>query len=147
MRPHEALGDQVPASRWRPASDRPRPAELPEAESYYAAGAELRRVCAEGLVRVDGCRVLVGRGIATQAVRVERLEHEVVVYYCWKAVRRLSHRRRGVFVQLDRVEIKKASHDPETCPCKSEIRIELNRLLIAAFRLHVGFVVVIVVLD
>jgi len=92
QRPHEALGDAVPLSRWRPTTaDRPRPPRLPEPESYYPAGAELRRACAEGLLRVDGCRVLVGRGVAGQTLRLERHEREVAVYYCWKQVRRLSH--------------------------------------------------------
>lgn len=91
LRPHEALGDAVPLSRWRPALDRPRPAALPEPESYYPAGAELRKACVEGLVRVDGYRVLVGRGVGGQVVRLERRAAEVAVYYCWKEVRCLSH--------------------------------------------------------
>jgi transposase InsO family protein len=93
LRPHEALGDAVPLSRWRPATaERPRPPRLPEPESYYPPGAELRRACAEGLVRVDGARVLVGRGVAGQTLRLERREQddEVAVYYCWKRVRCLS---------------------------------------------------------
>lgn len=91
LRPHQAIGDEPPATRWRP-SDRPRPAALPEADSFYPAGSELRKVCGEGLVRVDGYRVLVGRGIATQAVRLERgADGQLAVFYCRKAIRRLSH--------------------------------------------------------
>jgi hypothetical protein len=90
VRPHEALGDLPPAARWRP-SPRPRPAALPDPEGFYPAGAELRKVCHEGIVRVDGRRILVGRGIRGQTVRVERPGREVVVSYCAREVRRLSH--------------------------------------------------------
>jgi transposase InsO family protein len=92
LRPHQAIGDVPPAARWRPAADRPRPAALPDPESHYPPGGELRRVCREGLLRLDGCRVLVGRGIAGQAVRVERRDHgEVAVFYCRRELRRLAH--------------------------------------------------------
>ena len=91
LRPHQAIGDEPPATRWRP-SDRPRPAALPEPDSFYPAGSDLRKVCGEGLVRVDGRRVLVGRGIAAQAVRVERgADGGLAVFYCRKEIRRLSH--------------------------------------------------------
>ena len=93
LRPHQAIGDVPPVDRWRPSvAERPRPAALPDPASYYPAGAELRKVCHEGLLRLDGCRVLVGRGIAGQAVRVERRDAgEVAVFYCRREVRRLSH--------------------------------------------------------
>ncbi|HEU0079954.1 MAG TPA: integrase core domain-containing protein, partial [Longimicrobiaceae bacterium] len=91
LRPHQAIGDVPPAARWRPATARPRPAALPDPETYYPPGAELRRVCQEGLVRVDGYRLLVGRGIGGHAVRVERRDAELAVFYCRRQVRRLSH--------------------------------------------------------
>jgi transposase InsO family protein len=92
LRPHQAIGDRPPVSRWRPAADRERPAALPEPASYYPAGAELRKVCQEGLVRLDGYRILVGRGIGGHPVRVERRDGgELAVYYCRRLVRLLSH--------------------------------------------------------
>jgi transposase InsO family protein len=60
VRPHEALGDRPPLSRWRP-SPRPRPAELPAVE--YPAGSEVRKVSTVGDVRWQGYRLLAGRGI------------------------------------------------------------------------------------
>ena len=90
LRPHEALGDRPPAERWRPSA-RARPAELPQPESFYPAGSEVRKVCLEGLVRVDGRRVLVGRGVGGQPVRVQRRGRELAILYCWKEVRTLSH--------------------------------------------------------
>ena len=91
LRPHEALGDAVPADRWVP-SPRRRPPALPDPESYYPAGSVLRKVCDEGLVRFAGCRILLGRGVAGQPVRVEARDGgAVAVFYCWKEVRCLSH--------------------------------------------------------
>jgi transposase InsO family protein len=91
LRPHEALADAPPATRWRPARDRPRPATLPEPGGFYPPGAELRRVGASGDVRVDGCRVLCGRGITGQHVRLERRAREVAIFYCWKEIRTITH--------------------------------------------------------
>jgi transposase InsO family protein len=93
LRPHQAIGDLPPVSRWRPSTaDRPRPAALPDPASYYPPGAELRKVCQEGLVRVDGYRILVGRGIGGQMIRVERRDAgELAILYCRKQVRLLSH--------------------------------------------------------
>lgn len=87
LRPHEALGDRTPATRWRP-SDRKRPDELPE--PAYAAGALLRTVCQEGVVRFAGCRILVGRGISSQVVRIEEHDAGLNIFYCDHALRSLS---------------------------------------------------------
>jgi transposase InsO family protein len=86
-RPHEALGDQVPLSRWRP-SDRKRPPTMPAAMTYEP-GQPVRKVCLEGLVRWRGCRILLGRGIGGDWVRIEEDESELRVIYGWKQVRRL----------------------------------------------------------
>jgi len=86
QRPHEALGDQVPLSRWRP-SVRKRPATMPTVQ--YEPGAWTRKVCQEGLLRWRGCRILLGRGIAGDWVRLEEDESELRVFYGWKQVRRL----------------------------------------------------------
>jgi transposase InsO family protein len=89
LRPHEAIGDVPPVTRWRP-SDRPRPRELPDAHSYYPAGAETRTVSTSGDVRVDGYRILCGRGITGQPVRIERRDKGLAVFYCRKEIRNLS---------------------------------------------------------
>jgi hypothetical protein len=90
LRPHEALGDRPPVSRWRP-SPRPRPAELPPVE--YPADAVVRKVSAVGDVQWRGYRLLAGRGIAGEYVRIEDSECEVAVYYA-------SHRIRCVAREL-----------------------------------------------
>jgi transposase InsO family protein len=90
VRPHEAIGDVPPVARWRP-SDRPRPKDLPDAASFYPAGAETRTVSTSGDVRVDRYRILCGRGITGQAVRIDRRDREIAVFYCQKEIRNLSH--------------------------------------------------------
>lgn len=92
IRPHEALGDQPPASRWTP-SPRRRPDTLPEPRSFYPAGnaASLRTVDAAGRISFRGYNILCGRGIATHQVRVEERDSELAVFYCWKEFRTISH--------------------------------------------------------
>lgn len=84
LRPHEALHDAVPATRWRP-SECKRPAKLPDV--HYPHDADLRKVCSEGSIRVHSSRILVGRGIAGDWVRVEQDQTEVRIFYAWKQVR------------------------------------------------------------
>jgi transposase InsO family protein len=87
LRPHEALGDCPPLSRWRP-SDRKRPGHLPEPS--YPQGSLLRKVCAEGIVRFGGCRILVGRGISSQMVAIEDHGQQLKIFYCQHQLRCLS---------------------------------------------------------
>lgn len=87
LRPHEALDDQPPVTRWTP-SDRKRPNELPD--PVYPAGATLRVTCKEGLVRWRGCRILVGRGISGLPVMIEESGQELTIRFCHKLVRVLT---------------------------------------------------------
>jgi transposase InsO family protein len=87
LRPHEALGDQPPVTRWRP-SPRRRPDALPE--PCYDPGQHVRRIGSCGEISFKGYRILVGRGLAGDPVRVEEHDREVRVYYCWKQVRSVS---------------------------------------------------------
>lgn len=84
VRPHEALGDQPPISRLRPS---PRPPKLPPVE--YPAGALLRKVSTSGDVRWRTFRLLAGRGLVGQWVRIEERDGELALYYCWKEIRRI----------------------------------------------------------
>lgn len=86
QRPHEALCDDVPLSRWRP-SERRRPATLPAVE--YEPGAVLRQVFAPGLIAWRRVRVRVGAGLIGERVRVEESARETRVYYGFKQVRHL----------------------------------------------------------
>ena len=87
IRPHEALGDEPPVTRWRP-SPRKRPDRIPEAT--YPAGSVLRRVGQVGEIRYRMARILVGRGLTGEPVRVEERDGQVEVYYCDYRVRCLS---------------------------------------------------------
>ena len=87
VRPHEALADEPPVTRWRP-SDRRRPNRVPEVA--YPAGAAVRRVGQVGEVRWKGARIMAGRGLAGEPVRVEERDGQVEIYYCSHRVRCLS---------------------------------------------------------
>jgi transposase InsO family protein len=89
LRPHEALDDRPPVTRWRP-SPRQRPDTLPDVNVSYARGATLRTVGHAGTITYRHARILCGRGIAGQAVRIEEREHELAVFYAWKQIRLLS---------------------------------------------------------
>jgi transposase InsO family protein len=88
IRPHEALNDLPPVTRWKP-SDRPRPEVLPEVS--YASDAITRTVSFAGDFRYRNARILVGRGIAGQQVRIEVRERDIAVYYAWKELRVISN--------------------------------------------------------
>lgn len=88
-RPHEALGDQPPVTRWRP-STRPRPKTLPPV--IYPDGSTLRKVCSsDGTISFRGHSILCGKGIARQNVRIEEADNEIAVYYGETQIRALSH--------------------------------------------------------
>lgn len=88
LRPHEALGDRPPVERWRP-SGRKRPASLPQ--PAYDAGQLTRKIGSCGEVSFNGYKILVGRGLAGDHVRVEEHDRELRVFYCATLVRAISH--------------------------------------------------------
>lgn len=88
VRPHEALGDRPPVTRLRP-SPRPRPDRLPEPD--YPSGSPLRKVGTVGDIRYQSARILAGRGLAGQWVRLEEREHELAVFYCDRTIRVLPY--------------------------------------------------------
>ncbi len=87
LRPHEAVGDRPPVTRWQP-SPRPRPAALPEV-AYDAGAAALRTVSATGVITFNGHRILCGRGIAGQRVEIQEHDHELLVRYATRTIRTL----------------------------------------------------------
>jgi hypothetical protein len=86
IRPHEALADKPPATRWRP-SKRLRPAQLPPIE--YPAGAQLRKVMQKGEVCWRNCEILVGAGITGEWVRVTEDSTHVTFSYGNYVIRQL----------------------------------------------------------
>jgi hypothetical protein len=87
VRPHEALGQQAPATRWQP-SPRRRPPQLPPIS--YPQGAVLRKVMHKGEISWRNCEILVGSGIVGEWVRLAEEGSELAVYYGWKVIRRLA---------------------------------------------------------
>jgi transposase InsO family protein len=87
LRPHESLGDEPPAARWKPSS-RTRPPQLPEV--VYPADATLRKVTQVGDVYYRNRRILVGRCMGGDHVRIEDRGNEIAVYYSWKLIRVLG---------------------------------------------------------
>lgn len=85
-RPHESLGDKPPISRFGPSS-RLRPACLPAVE--YEVGTEVRKVSTSGDVRWRRYRLLAGRGLVGENVRIEERDGEIALYYRWKEIRRI----------------------------------------------------------
>ena len=87
LRPHEALGNATPASRWY-ASERPRPARLPAV--VYPAGLETRKVMQRGEISWQGFELLVGSGLQGERVGVRVAGGEVVLLYGTRELRRLK---------------------------------------------------------
>jgi transposase InsO family protein len=86
VRPHEALGDHPPVTRWRP-SRRPRPATPPAVE--YPPGAVLRKVASTGDITWHCARLLVGGGLAGEWVRVDEADGELILRYADHEIRRV----------------------------------------------------------
>jgi hypothetical protein len=88
FRPHEALGDRPPIACWK-ASSRPRPAALPPI--VYPPGATLRKVTQVGDVYYRATRIMVGRSLAREFVRIVERDHDIGVYYSTHLVRVIAH--------------------------------------------------------
>lgn len=87
IRPHEALNDQPPISRWQPSA-RKRPDHLPPVE--YDSGQIVRKVSQVGDIHYQQARISVARCLMGQYVRIEEREHEIGVFYAWKELRTIS---------------------------------------------------------
>lgn len=89
-RPHEALGMETPASRYRP-STRPMPKELPPIE--YLSGDLVRRVQDAGWFSLHGrefrvSKALVGQPIACRPLAEE--DGEFAIFFCHKKIDEIS---------------------------------------------------------
>lgn len=86
-RPHEALGMQRPAERYRPSmrayQERPRPWE-------YPAGSDVRRVNANGAIAEAGRKWFVCEALAEQYVMVERFDGKLLVSYRHSYIREID---------------------------------------------------------
>lgn len=89
VRPHEALGMRTPASVWQ-ASERKYRANPPAWE--YEAGAEVRRLTAQGRLQCAGRDWEISRALAREWVQLIQVEQRILVYYCRSLVRELDPR-------------------------------------------------------
>ena len=90
-RPHEGIGDEVPASRYRP-SNRPYPEKLPPIE--YAPGDNIRRVGLSGIVRFKGRRFNVPKFLHGEyvAIRMTAEDGIVDIFYVRQKLKRVDLR-------------------------------------------------------
>jgi transposase InsO family protein len=87
LRPHEALGMQTPASRWRPSLRRydPNPPRW-----QYPEGAWVLKVDCQGKLDLRNTKWRIGRALAGEWVQVLEVEHRLQVYYCNTLVREID---------------------------------------------------------
>lgn len=90
-RPHEALEDKPPVSRYRP-SERTFPETLSEIE--YGPDDVVRRVDQRGQIRIRGRRWTIGEAFSGEriALRPTRIDGEIDVFYCFAKIGRIDLR-------------------------------------------------------
>ncbi len=57
------------------------------------AGGTLRKVAASSDVRWRNYRILAGRGLVGEFVRIDEREHEIALFYSWKRIRCLPRKQ------------------------------------------------------
>jgi putative transposase len=79
-RPHEALGDQTPASQWQP-SPRPYPEQRPQ--PAYPAALEIRRVSTAGMFHLHGRAFFLSETLQGEDIGLEEIQDGIwnIVYY------------------------------------------------------------------
>lgn len=90
VRPHEALGMQRPAERYRPS---PRRYQPQPAEWDYPPGSEVKRLNTQGCLHYRGQRWFVCEALAGRQVRLEAVENLLLVSYRHMYVREIDRRR------------------------------------------------------
>jgi transposase InsO family protein len=87
VRPHEALGMERPASRWRPSARRydPQPPRW-----QYPAGARVLKVDSRGKLTLAGRNWQISSALVGEWVQVVKLEERLQVYYCSTLVREID---------------------------------------------------------
>lgn len=83
-RPHEALGGDVPVSRYR-VSEREMPERTPTAGDWYGEGDLVKKVSAKGAIYMKGNLWIIGEAFGGEEVALRKSgEDRYDVYYCWK---------------------------------------------------------------
>jgi len=87
VRPHEALGMQTPASRWKP-SERFYDPNPPRWE--YPEGSWVLKVDSQGTLEIRQTKWRIGRALSGEWVRIVDLADRLHVYYCNTLIRELD---------------------------------------------------------
>ena len=104
VRPHEALGMDVPAQHWQPSS---RPFQ-PEPRLWdYPDAANVREVRQNGGISLQSRIYFVGRALIGESVQLQWVEDRILVYFCNTIVREFDLQTGSShavnYGQLDRV--------------------------------------------
>jgi len=89
IRPHEALGQKPPITRYQPSA-RPFPACLPSVE--YDDGDVVRRVRRHGQVNFGGQAYFIGEGLMDELIAIRPTDQDGVfsVVFCDREIRRID---------------------------------------------------------
>ncbi len=90
VRPHEALANNTPASRWQPS---PRPYDPHPPAWEYGQGAELRKVNSDGRIYIHDTPWTISVALRHQRVRIEPIEQRILVFYCNTLIREIDLQR------------------------------------------------------
>jgi hypothetical protein len=131
QRPHEALGMQRPAQRYRPSTrayqEQPRAWE-------YPLGSEVRRLDAGGMLSAAGQRWFVCEALAGQRVCVERFDEKLLVSYRDMYIREIDPigektqalvAPRAAFAKSAPVALRAPSADSANAPSKTERNVHV----------------------
>jgi transposase InsO family protein len=87
VRPHEALGMQTPATRWRPS---PRRFDPHPPCWEYPQGAWVLKVDCQGKLDIQGQKWRVSKALAGEWVQIVPVEQRMMVFYCTTLIRELD---------------------------------------------------------
>jgi hypothetical protein len=87
VRPHEALAMRTPASLWYPSSQ---PYDPDPPPWHYPDGAEVLRLEKTGQLILEGRRWQIAGSLASEQVRLIRVDHRVLVFYRNTLIRELD---------------------------------------------------------
>jgi transposase InsO family protein len=113
QRPHEALGMQRPAQRYRPS---PHSYRAEPREWEYPSGSILRRLNSAGCLYWEGVHWFVCEALAGQRVRVERVGALLLVSYRHMYVREIDRERRSTRPLVVSRDVGRALRSPSGLP-------------------------------
>ncbi len=87
VRPHEGIGMETPATRWRPSENMP-PAEIRDWQ--YPATAQCVRLGHDGQLCWKGRRWEISNALRRQIVGIEQIRDRALVYFCNTPIRELD---------------------------------------------------------